>query len=585
MANISNSGDAGVLRDVLRDLEQRTGGNVSAALRNAALRDEPASKPYIRFQRRHEEYSPEHWAIVRALYHGGRRLLENKAIMAKVFPKHRNEYDGVYNERKARAAYTPYCGEIIDSIVAALFTQPIELVTEEEANEDILPEYYANFFDDCSRPGSRCMSFERFLRRQVLRALLFNRAWTRIDMPEVRDDDGNPVTFDSRGAEEEAGALDAYLVDLEPEQVLNWRFDDEGELVWVMIGSKDLVLEHPLAPSAKCVERYLVLDRSTFQAWQIEYTPDQPPEDMTPVYLVAEGDHSFGRVPVVTLELPEGLQAMEKLYSLQRAHFQLANGLGWASIQSSFPELYEFLAPEYVPGQFPGEAQQDPERATNQVRGQGWVQVRGKDDRAEFVGPPTEAFAFNLELLKHKKDEMHRVTHQMGNAADVGSAALNRSGESKKQDNKPSITALQAIGEYVREHAENILRDISEARNEEFADEWQAMGMERFDIAQVEEILASAVEATAIDIPSPTFQKRHKFQVAKALLGEAATDEDLEQIELELERNITDETFSPGAGPDDIANVLGQFDIGGDDDDDDEAENENADADERGTAG
>ena len=553
------------------------GGSLSAA-----EMPDRNSLPYRVFQRRHAEYDPLHWRKVRALYHGGRKLFRDDLVMREMFPPHRNEYPGIYEERKARASYTPYAGEIIDAIVAALFTQPIDMTTEAEAGDtkNATPEYYSEFFADTSRPGTRRkVGLNRFLRRQILRALMFNRAWSRIDMPDLRDEEGEPIVFDSLAEQEEARALDCYLIELEPESVLNWKFDEDQDLEWIVIGHKIDLSAGPADESGQCTERYTFLFRDSWERWEVTYSEKNPPDEKTPVYLVDSGVHSFCSVPVKCLHLDEGLQAFEKLESLARSHFQLANALDWAVIQHLFAELYEFLAPEFQPGMPTAEAQQDPGRATSQARGQGWVQERGHQDRAEFVGPPAGGFKFALELKTHKKDEMHRVSHQMGLATDVGSAALRRSGESKKEDNKPSIAVLQALGEQLREHAEEIYECISEARGEEFADEWQAQGMQRFDIKEIGEILEGAVQVDSISIPSPTFQKRHKFMVAKAVLGEAATDEDLDAIEVELEKNITDEQYAPGISGDEVKSILGQLrpetvtldDIPDDEDGDDDA--------------
>jgi hypothetical protein len=55
------------------------------------------------------------------------------------------------------------------------------------------------------------------------------------------------------------------------------------------------------------------------------------------------------------------------------------------------------------------QAQTDGGRATNQVRGQGFTQVRGKDDRAEFVGPDVAPFKEARESCNDAMREMHRV--------------------------------------------------------------------------------------------------------------------------------------------------------------------------------
>lgn len=73
----------------------------------------------------HPQYRGDRLRLLDALYKGGECLFGSDRIMADLFPKHRREEDGVYAERRRRAYYIPYAGEIIDHLVASLFQQPL----------------------------------------------------------------------------------------------------------------------------------------------------------------------------------------------------------------------------------------------------------------------------------------------------------------------------------------------------------------------------------------------------------------------------------------------------------------------------
>jgi hypothetical protein len=66
--------------------------------------------------------------------------------------------------------------------------------------------------------------------------------------------------------------------------------------------------------------------------------------------------------------------------------------------------------------------------------------------------------------------------------------------------------------------------------------------MNKFDAQGVGSMIADAEILETISIPSPTFQRRHKYLLAKTKLGDEASKEDLEEIEKELET-----AFSPEA--------------------------------------
>jgi hypothetical protein len=89
-----------------------------------AIDTERTSLPYEQFQTRHDSYDADYWQRLRAFYAGGKKLFSNERLMAEIFPKHRDELEQIYEERKKRAHYVPYAGEIIDHIVAALCAQP-----------------------------------------------------------------------------------------------------------------------------------------------------------------------------------------------------------------------------------------------------------------------------------------------------------------------------------------------------------------------------------------------------------------------------------------------------------------------------
>jgi hypothetical protein len=414
------------------------------------------------------------------------------------------------------------------------------------------PEFYEEFNKDCCPPGGKKMSFSQLLKKQILTALICGRAWTRIDLPFLLDEEtGEPRRYDSQASQQQDGALDAYAVITEPESVLDWEVDESGELIWALIGVICKKRESLADDRDWITRKFLLLDRASWAKYEIRHKEKEEPKPEDQVTMVASGSHSFDRVPLLRFEVPEGLWAMEKLESLARAHFNEVNALDWAVIQSLFQELYEFEGPEVgTPGMQISEAQEDEERAWVQPRGQGFVQTRGHQDRAEFIGPDTSPFDFALKHEQSKRSEMHRVTHQMALALDNSAAALGRSADSKAHDKAATAVILQALGKIVREHAEDIYNCVSAGRGEKtLVGQWNAQGMEKFDAVHVTDALENALVVDQLEIESPTFRKRHRFAICKLTLGDDATPEDLEDIEMELEENITSEPEAPVAAP------------------------------------
>jgi hypothetical protein len=238
---------------------------------------------------------------------------------------------------------------------------------------------------------------------------------------------------------------------------------------------------------------------------------------------------------------------MSKLESMAKEHFNQSNALGWATLRSLFPQLYEFLGPEDpMAGQMLSENQQDPNRAVKQTRGQGYIQQRGKDDRAEYVGPDSGPFTFSLDRLNSLRDEMHRVTHLMALSVDNKASSVARSGASKAQDKAATSVVLTELGNYARRHAVEICEMVGKGRKDpEVA--WVAHGMENFDQTSVDDLVDEMTKLATLQdmIPSPTYWRIKTTQFTRVDLGPNIADEEFDKIESELEQNIPAEPVSP----------------------------------------
>ena len=505
----------------------------------------PAAIEYRHLKARNPEYDPKYWRDLVALYAGGETLLRNEETMKRLFPRHAQERGEIYRERAARAFYVNYAGSIIDHLVAGLFTDPVRVEVEPEGRES---EFYESFYKDCSPPRGRKLSWNNLLRKQILTALQCRRAWTLIDLPDM----GPEFQAANVAEQREAGALDAYAVPLEPDQVVNWEFAESGELLWVLTldetrrqlelgGDREMVTETYYYYTSTDWTRYVV-------KYSLKDDDMLRPTD-TDVIAPESGPHAhtFGRVPIVLLDLDPRLWAMNRLESLARENFNKGSAESWAEYKALYAQLYEFLAPELagVDGVV-NEHQEDPARGVNQPHGIGYAQIRGNLDKAEYIGPDTSAFAIAQKSLDRSKDEMHRVLYQMALATDNTAAALGRSADSKALDRSMVTVLLLALGAVIREHTEESYEMVAHGRGDEDL-EFEVSGAEKFDPATVQSLVEQAMELEGVSIPSPTFQRRFKFSVARRVLGDEVSEDDLSQIRDELETNITGEQFEMGA--------------------------------------
>lgn len=519
---------------------------------DAAVEPDKPSLPYRLLQKTHPKFDLPYYQQLRALYVGGRKLLGDPKLMAQVFPRHRDESNALYGERCARAYYLAYCAEIIDHLVAALMAAPVRIQTTDEKGEavDDLPKFWQDFVNDCSPPNGERRSLQKLLRRQILNSLQTRISWTLLDLPK-----SDPMGFANQLEQEKAGALNVYAVPIKAECVLDWEEDANRELEWAVIRTVEMRRPNLSVERNRELERWVYYDRTHWEIYEIEHLAGAAVQDETPVKMVASGDHPFERVPLVRLCLPKGLWAMNKLEGPAREHFNKRCALSWGELQSVLPELYEFLGPEGGAGVPVSAAQQDVSRALAQVRGQGYVQVRGSNDDARYIGPGSEAFRHVMESCRDIRDEMHRVMHKMALSTDNSAAALGRSGESKGYDRLSESVVAGALGEILREHAVNVMDMAARGRREvNLVGKWRATGANKFDQKEASNAIEDAVNLSTVSINSPTFWKLLHSELARLVLSASASKEDLEKIAEELEKNGPPEMLGgaglpPGAPP------------------------------------
>lgn len=482
----------------------------------------PSAIPYGAMSRTHPEYDAKYWDRLKAFYAGGECLLKSR-IFTDLFPRHLNERQEVYAERVSRAFYINYAGEIIDHIVSALLMHPVQISSDEKTDE-----FYKAFADDVSFGGGRTLSIHQLVRQQVLMALICRRAWTLVDFPPVAEALGEDLTA---ADQEKLGVMEAYALPLDPAMVMDWEETADGALIWVKT-CVDKVDRSFDSIDKYITSEYTIYRPSDWARYSIKWDPTKgEPKPTDEVALVDQGAHSFGKVPLLRLELPEGLWAMNKLESMCREYLNKRCALSWAEFKTLFQQLYEFEGEggDCLEGEGPGN---DPNRFTNQTRGPGYVQVRGQGDRAEFVGPSSEPFSHALNSLKDLRDEMHRVTHQMALSFDNHALALRRSGDSKQQDKKDSTIILDALGQLAREHVKNIFDTVAVGRGDSVT--FNVGGLDEYDSVDVAGSIDEATKLQTLSLPSQTFKTEYAFNLVKTVLGEKVSTETLEAIKSEL---------------------------------------------------
>jgi hypothetical protein len=492
----------------------------------------------------HPTYDAQLWALLGKLYRGGFALLEDPNALDRLLPKHVNESPAVHAERKRCASYLNYFGGIVNYFGANLFRRKVTVLTEDAVDDAA----YAEFAEDADGKGT---DFQSVLAKAFTRAAVAKRAIVAVDFPL------SDARAESRAEEEALGLTRPRIFVVDQEQLLDWSKDDQGRFQWAVLYRQIVERASPDAMRSAAVHQFKLWDMvGGFARWRLfEWAPkdssQQEPADDDEIRQTGEGVTSFRRVPLVDLELPDGLWVGSKAGPIAVEHFRRRTNLVAAEDRSLLAIPVLKLGPEIgaARGAIPSEAQQNPGRGSDpraRFQAKGWITI-GKDDDLTFAEPTGAAYELVDKQLDRLVDEIHRVSHIMAQSISATSTALHRSGQSKAEDRGATEVVLEAFGDLVGKFAVQIYDTIAEALKDDVF--WTAHGLEDFQLAgDRAQLVEEATKIQQVAIPSETFKARYKTKLALRLLGDA-TPEDEQAIRDEIEKATEEQANQPPPVP------------------------------------
>ena len=110
----------------------------------------------------------------------------------------------------------------------------------------------------------------------------------------------------------------AYLVAYNADELINWSYDQQGELQWVVIRTSLLKQDDVKTFGWKPETRWIYYDREKFEIYERQRRRS---EGDRPGRSGRHGFAGIGRVPVFELRVSEGLWLTNKIALLQLEHF------------------------------------------------------------------------------------------------------------------------------------------------------------------------------------------------------------------------------------------------------------------------
>jgi hypothetical protein len=273
---------------------------------------------------------------------------------------------------------------------------------------------------------------------------------------------------------------------------------------------------HVDSPEVTKETYWYYFDKERYRTYHRVEKEHQPAD----IYLIAEGPHALvgqHRVPLITMQVSEGMWLMNKAAHLQLEHFNKSNALGWAITMGLFamPVVYS-------------------DREWNQIVGESYYIQLGTQDRFGWTEPEGKVYqiaALNLESLK---EEIYRVCYlSQASGEMVGGHA--QSAASKQLDFTITKEVLRAYGETVKHSIRRVLTAIGDAREDNVT--VSVSGLDELDIGDFGAELQDASNLLGLGITSPTL-KRQIFQKLASKYLSDARQETKDQIAREIDEQL-----------------------------------------------
>ena len=440
--------------------------------------------------REHPDYvrQREMWHRYRDLYAGGEQFKTNASRY--LTPRHKEPAE-VYYERLNSVFYENYAGSIIDWYAATLLRREPALTFD---GSDRSRDFFNGFVEDCDLNGT---SVSDFFRQRFIDALVGGRSHVLIDFPRAQ------ASPENRAEEDALGLSRAYLVGYSAEQLINWSLDSKGGYEWVVLRTTGLRESESADREWVTRTQWAYYDKEHFRIYE-QIGSDGTATGIT---LLAEGRHGLAklrRVPLINLNVGEGLWLMNRSALLQMEHFNKSNALSWALSMGLFasPVVYS-------------------DKPFNQIMGESYYIQLAPGDRFGWTEPTGNVYQIAADNLSRLQQEIYRVCYLSQAGGEMAGNGA-QSGLSKQRDFAITQEVLRSYGDLIKDVMKRILRWVADARED--AVQIDVSGLDEFDIGDFSTDVADAQQLLNVGVDSPTLRKQIYTRLALKYLCDIRQD-------------------------------------------------------------
>lgn len=348
--------------------------------------------------RRHPDYhaKAKHWEFLAATYEGGRGWFEENIF------RYIKEGDREYGDRVSRAYRFNHTREVVDLINKYLFRQNITRNTTDA------PPAVKAFWERATKQG---LPMKELSKQMSKAASLGGRIGVVIDNP------AGPVP--ANRAEEKRLGHQPYAYIVSPIQILDYAWDERGDLAWIKLLEISRDDKDPLLSSGVEKRQYRLWTKTNWTLFE-----EVKEGNKRVVKVVDSAEHALGMVPVVLVDhiISEDKYSapamVDDIAYLDRAVANYLSNLDAIIQDQSFSQL-AMPAQNLLPGE--ESAEKVKEMGTKRI----FIYDGENGGRPEFLSPDVKQAQLIMDTVVKIIGEIY---HSVGMA-----------GERTKQDNSQGI--------------------------------------------------------------------------------------------------------------------------------------------------
>lgn len=481
-------------------------------------------------KRRHPTYDAKHahWSFLDSCYEGGREWFTTDNIF-----KYIKEGDSEYKDRIARAYRFNHSREVVDLVNKYLFKQNI-------VRADDAPEYLKQFWKNASKTG---LQISDLARQMSLRTSIQGRIGIVIDSNNT----GEAITL----AEQKQKGIRVFAYIVKPEQLLDYGFDESGDLNWIKIAEVKRDDGDPITSSGDQKIQYRLWTKTDWTLYEIVKEGRKQV-----VKQIGKREHNLGKVPVVLLDNVicdrkyDSPALIDDIAYLDRAVANYLSNLDAIVQDQTFSQL-AMPAQGVLPGEKPYEKLL--EMGTKRI----FLYDGEAGAKPEFISPDVKQAELILAVIGKIINEIYHTVGLAGERTkqDNAMGIDNSSGVAKAYDFE-KVNALLSAKAHSLENAENEIASIVALWNSDNTDDKRFVSYpDNFDTRDLYDEFEIAGRLMLISAPDSARREQMESLIRK--LFPQMRDDLLKELQGELKEwpvnelevqdsNVGDGTKKPG---------------------------------------